>query len=106
MQPEEWNERERIERDANLLWAKMVEVEKYNLLRAVDELSELFEVIDKDLNGAGDVWAASFTIAISRGKNPIESAKFANACSAISIKYKGLDFTFNESEIYQLVNSL
>jgi hypothetical protein len=26
----------------------MVEVEKYNLLRAVDELSELFEVIDKD----------------------------------------------------------
>ena len=27
MQPEEWNERERIERDANLLWAKMVEVE-------------------------------------------------------------------------------
>jgi|TARA_B100002019_G_C21266563_1_gene599763 prephenate dehydrogenase len=48
MQPEEWNEKERIERDANLLWAKMVEVEKYNLLRAVDELSELFEVIDKD----------------------------------------------------------
>ena len=39
MQPEEWNEKERIERDANLLWAKMVEVEKYNLLRAVDELS-------------------------------------------------------------------
>lgn len=53
MQPEEWNEKERIERDADLLWAKMLEVEKYNLLRAVDELSELFKVIDNDFAMTG-----------------------------------------------------
>ncbi|MFL2665354.1 MAG: PfkB family carbohydrate kinase [Dehalococcoidia bacterium] len=64
-----------------------------------------FEVEYKDLNGAGDVWAASFTIAISQGKNILESAYFANACSAISIKFEGLDFSLLNSEIYRLINA-
>tara|TARA_Y100001936_G_scaffold251186_1_gene306202 strand:- start:10848 stop:11699 length:852 start_codon:yes stop_codon:yes gene_type:complete len=65
-----------------------------------------FEVNYKDLNGAGDVWATAFTIAISQGKNHIESAQFANACSAISIKYKGLEFSLVDKEIYQLIDTI
>ena len=65
-----------------------------------------FEVKHKDLNGAGDVWATSFTIAISQGKNHIESAQFANACSAISIKYKGLEFRLIDREIHQLIDTI
>ncbi|MBA31498.1 MAG: hypothetical protein CL748_03105 [Chloroflexi bacterium] len=65
-----------------------------------------FEIGHKDLNGAGDVWAASFTIAISQGKNSLESAYFANACSAISIKYDGLNFNLRNSEIYRLLDTI
>ena len=65
-----------------------------------------FEVNYKDLNGAGDVWATAFTIAISQGKNHIESAQFANACSAISIKYKGLEFRLIDREIHQLIDTI
>ena len=65
-----------------------------------------FEVKHKDLNGAGDVWATSFTIAISQGKNHIESAQYANACSAISIKYKGLEFSLIDREINQLIDTI
>lgn len=65
-----------------------------------------FEVNYKDLNGAGDVWATAFTIAISQGKNHIESAQFANACSAISIKYKGLEFSLVDKEIHQLIDAI
>ncbi|MBL01677.1 MAG: hypothetical protein CL774_04210 [Chloroflexi bacterium] len=104
-------------RSSNINLSDLINISKYLCVTKGNDGVEIFlndenfsipafEVIHKDLNGAGDVWAASFTIAISQGKNHIESAKFANACSAISIKYKGLDFTFNEREIYQLVDSL
>ena len=44
-----------------------------------------------DFNGAGDVWAATFVIALSEGKTVQEAGIYASAASAISIESVGLN---------------
>jgi hypothetical protein len=52
-----------------------------------------------DFTGAGDIWAASFVIALSQGKSPVEAGIYASTASAIAIESIGLSGNPSPDEI-------
>ncbi len=52
---------------------------------------------EEDPTGAGDVFAAAFSLHFTRHKNLEEAVQFANAVAARSVEKKGLESTFNSA---------
>ena len=48
-----------------------------------------FTVAAVDTNGAGDTHVGAFVSALSRGADPFEAARYANAAAAISVTRHG-----------------
>ncbi|KXA95477.1 hypothetical protein AKJ36_00520 [candidate division MSBL1 archaeon SCGC-AAA259I07] len=65
------------------------------------EITEIksLDVEAEDLTGAGDVFGAAFLSHYLETRDPIDSAKFANAAAGLKVKYKGPTGFPSEKEI-------
>lgn len=61
------------------------------------------EVKAEDLTGAGDVFGAAFLYKYIRSKDPVSSAKFANAAAGLKVEYKGPTGFPSEEEVEEVL---
>ena len=63
-----------------------------------------FPVRAVDTNGAGDTHVGSFISAVSRGRDPFEAARYANAAAAIAVTRHGGPTGPTDAEIQEFLS--
>ena len=56
-------------------------------------------VEEVDPTGAGDIFTAAFMIAYAESHDPVQAARFANACASLSVGRVGVDGTPTRTEV-------
>lgn len=58
-----------------------------------------------DTTGAGDTYAAAFIVQTLKGKNPIQSAKYASVASALKVRFSGARNTPKKEEVESFIKT-